>query len=260
MVILKLSKYELNQFLYDVSCSDRVHGLILKLCYVYGRTIGDVAYLKKDSLDFEEGLITFSEGEVSFPIDSSLYEDLIMLCDGKSDEEYIFSDDIEPSEIMVFLNYLLYDKYSSFLKSRGVRLTTDDFRVLRGQHLYLDGVSLESLQLLYSHKNINSTKSLIDYDDLEEDESEDYDNIFNKYTDLNLFLDEDYSSYVNYYCVYGNHEALIEINPVDEIIYIEGDISIKKRLTFSEDFIFELKLLNYPGEYKIINGVKIMKN
>lgn len=261
---IKLTKYQLNELLYRVSKDNKTYGLVMKLAYIYAKKITEVGNLQRKDIDFTNNKITFhissiNHKPIDYPIHKSLINDLKIITEDKNNEEYIF-DEYYPHEKTrkVINNYLITCSKKEgldFLKTKG--MVSQDFRVLRGQHLLQDGVKLEVLQKLYAHTKIISTMSLIDYDSLIHEKEITLDTVFNDYTDLNIFCEWDYYNYNNYYCTFKDNDALIEVdNGKVEII---GDKIIRDKLNSQSNLLDDLSSLTQAGDYCFINNIKVLK-
>jgi integrase len=259
--MIKLNKYQTNQILNTIQKDNKIYGLILKLTYTYARNIGEVSELKTKDINLKENTITFTiynnnRRPKTFPLtDENIIQQLKIITEDKNTEEYIFDEYIPHKKIKATINYYIYKKNIPLLKGNG--LTTQDFRILRGQHLYQDGISINTIQELYQHADPMTTKKLIEYYDLKEKEIT-VDEIFNdKYTNLNLYKDDDYEDYQTYYCVYEGKEAVIEKE--NNNIFINGDVLIKDKL-MRINLKRVLDALINSGEYSVIDGVCVLKN
>ena len=161
--MIKLSKTEVKELFEVISEDNLEYGLIFKLCYVYGRLVSEVYSLHRDDVDFKENKISFriNNTMVDYPLHSSVYDDLKVQVDETSD--YLFQHigkDI--NNFSSKLNYFL-KKYD---QDYGVHVSPREFKKLRGQHLLLDGVKVNSISRLYYSKDNSATRRLIDYDEL----------------------------------------------------------------------------------------------
>ena len=256
--IIKLSKTELNELLKRITEDNEEYGLALKLTYIYGRSIGEVSNLQKKDITGTEITFKINDEYKTYLLHPTIQSELEKQIELLTDEDYVFSNH---KKLKDNLNYTLYRKTENTRELQylyGLKLTTKDFRILRGQHLFQDGVSVKTVNELYCNKSLDSTKKLIKYYDLlNQDKS--INTILEDYTDIKLYEDFEYSSYATYYCVNrGEEEAIIELQN-EKIINIIGEEEIKKEL-------MQLPLYNILGEitgigeYKFYNGFKIMKN
>lgn len=258
--IIKLNKQQTNEIIKTITKENEEYGLALKLIYIYGRNIGEVANLKKEDILLEDNIIIFNkdtENEIKYNIHESVKIELSKLIELKQDTEYIFH---KPIKLKDNINYQLYKKTGmdelDYIK--GLKLTTKDFKILRGQHLYSDGVSIHSIHELYNHKNLESTKKLIRYTELK-NKKVDIENILKEYTDMNLYSVSDYP--ITYYCTNRkNREAILEL--YENNINIHGDSEIRNILNNinSNVLVKELDKLSSNGDYKYIKGLRVMKN
>ena len=266
--MMKLDKYQTNELLKRIGEDNYIYGVILKITYLYARSIGEVGELQRKDIDFDNDTINFQifnndREKVKYPICKDIYNDLQHITEDKQSEEYIFDEYIDHTKIRAWLNIYFYNKCPEltdldFLK--GVVLTTQDFRILRGQHLFLDGVDIKTINQLYQHKNMNSTKNLIKYDELKRKEIT-TDMILDEYTDLNLYRNWEYHNYVTFYCTYQKEEALIELDTgLKEVIFLEGSNIIIDKLNSYNHLVDDLLKLTHGGDYKIIKEVIVLRN
>ena len=261
--LIKLNKAQVNELIKSVGKDNDEYGLGLKLIYVYGRNISEVAYLKKEDVDLENNIIIFNKGkdnELRFKILESLKEELGKLIELKQEDEEIFN---KPIKLKDNINYLLYKKTGDLTELdyiRNLKLTTKDFKILRGQHLYQDGVSIHSIHELYHNKHLDSTKKLIKYNELV-NKRVSIDTLLEDYTDLNLYSVGD-DMPLTYYCTNRKkHEAIMELDN-DGLISVHGDSEIRNIINDLplDSLIKELGNLRDNGDYKYIKGLRIMKN
>ena len=253
----------MNELLYTVSKNNKPYGLVMKLAYIYAKKISEVGYLQTKDINYKDNTITFHLSSIdykpaSYPLHKSILTDLKKITEDKKDDEYIFDEYYPHERTRKTINdYLIKcSRKIDFLKTKG--LTSQDFRVLRGQHLYQDGVKIDVLQKLYGHTKLSSTMSLIDYNSFIQTKQEiGLDNVFNDFTDLNIFCEWDYYDYNNYYCTYDGNDALIEMN--NDRLDVIGDKSIRDKLSDTSKLSEAITTLKQAGEYCFINGVKVLK-
>lgn len=259
--MIKLNKYQTNKILQTITQDNKIYGLILKLTYTYARNIGEVSELKTENINIYENTITFTiynnnRKPKTFPLtDPETIQQLKIITEDKKPTEYIFDEYIPHKKIKATINYYIYKTNIPYLKGKG--LTTQDFRILRGQHLYQDGVNINTIQELYQHSDPMTTKKLIDYYDLQTPPVT-LQEIFTDYTKLNIYKEDNYDDYNTYYCTDNNgKEAIIEKE--NKKIYINGDKNIKNKL-MNTDLNNILNSLTKNGEYTIVEGMSILKN
>ena len=196
--VVKVDKKLLNELLYYIALDNRKYGLIFKLVYVYGRKIHEVLKLKvcdvdKNTIEFELPTERFN-----FVLYDGLKKPLFDYIEekelGRSD--YIFiTDERDINNYSKGLNYYLKSKINELnktvLSKKCPLLVNTDFKYLRGQHLFLDGVNIKVINELYRNKNIQTTKNNISYDDLVlyRDRCNNVEKIIKDCTDLRVFHD-----------------------------------------------------------------------
>lgn len=275
-VMIKLNKTKLNELLYYITSDDYKNSLILKLIYIYGRNAREVFNLKPEDINLTNETILFGipTGTTSLPLVDDIRDDLMgyIYDHGISPDEYVFREVDESMEIAIKkLNYYLDKTITSLnntIEFNSPKLTTKDFKTLRGQHLYLDGTRLHTIHELYCNTNLMSTKDIIQYNKLNNYLSpcDTLDKVFKDNTDLNLYYDYRYGQ-VDLFTISDNNDEenlIIEIDYTENTINIiagEEDTGLVKELQkISPDDLFrELSKLEH-GNFKFINGLKIIKN
>lgn len=275
-VMIKLNKTKLNELLYYITSDDYKNSLILKLIYIYGRNAREVFNLKPEDINLTNETILFGipTGTTSLPLVDDIRDDLMgyIYDHGISPDEYVFREVDESMEIAIKkLNYYLDKTITSLnntIEFNSPKLTTKDFKILRGQHLYLDGTRLHTIHELYCNTNLMSTKDIIQYNKLNNYLSpcDTLDKVFKDNTDLNLYYDYRYGQ-VDLFTISDNNDEenlIIEIDYTENTINIiagEEDTGLVKELQkISPDDLFrELSKLEH-GNFKFINGLKIIKN
>ncbi len=274
--MIKLNKTKLNELLYYISSDNYKNSLILKLGYIYGRNAREVLNLKPMDINLTDETILFNipTGTVTFPLVADIRDLLLgyIYDHGISDDEYVFREVDETMEIAIKkLNYYLDKTINSLnntIEFNSPKLTTKDFKILRGQHLYLDGTELHTIHELYCNTNLMSTKDIISYNELEKYlfQCNTLEKIFQENTDLNLYYDYRYSQ-TDLFTISDDSDTdnlIIEINYEENTINIiteSNDSEIAKEITkIDPDTLFyELSRLEH-GNFKFLNGLKIIKN
>ena len=264
--IVKLTKTELNELLNTMKEDEPNYGLILKLQYIYGRNISEVYSLTKTDINQDENTITFimNGDKLTYKVHNEIKEQLYEVVEN-SDKQYIFQEGDRPlSNVKDGINYYLHKKTDAlnelpFLE--GLRLTTKDFKALRGQHLYQDGVPIKLIHELYHNTNTDGTKKTIRYDELNELlYSESVESIIDD-TCLQVFTDHTFNRNPLYYITdKEGKESILEIK--DDTLNFYGNEDLREVFNDlnSEEL---LKLLNHvqsPGDYVYYNNLKFLKN
>lgn len=146
-------------------------GLFLKLQYIYARRSDEIATLKVNDIDFNNGCIKFNIAKkrtketptINLVLMPELSDDLqkIIADNNLTDNDYIFISDISKKDGFKrnLRSYLERNicKLTGTVLNKPLNLGTHDFRRLRGQHLLSDGIGLEVLQKLYQHEDVSTT-------------------------------------------------------------------------------------------------------
>lgn len=269
MYNLKMSKTDVNKLLLKVSEENVIYGLILKLQYIYGRTIGDILNLKKEDIDLNQMVIKFklTKSDLIVPIVKDIKNVLTNHIKSLPDnEDYVFLNEDVNYNVNVLskrINYFLNVKIDEL--NRGVdhkltKITNKDLKMLRGQHLYLNNVPVELIHSLYNNFNIRETKSLIDYDGLKESSCcDNLDNLLVKYTDLNLFKEDSYIKETIFVVMdMDDTYGVVEFAEDELIVHEESDVTDSLSNFDVNEIYDEIKFLN-NGEYKFVHGLKFLK-
>lgn len=279
MVSVKVDKEKLNLLLKFIHEDNITYGLILKLVYIYGRNIGEVLNLQVKDIDLKHNTIDFKlpTEEVSFMIHNEIKDELVNIISNFTSDEYIFLGDFNgvnnTKKINTFsnkINRYLHDFISKVNRDYGLNysypnLICTDFKRLRGQHLFMDGVELSIINNLYKIHNNQTLKKLINFEELNNLKypCRNIDILFHKYTDLNLFKENniDLSNRL-FMIITSEGEVFIEFNAVTGEFNV-FDYDNESSLNLLEDFSFkDLKedLLNFDvGNYKFFKGFKIIR-
>ena len=258
---IRLMKTETNEILKYIREDNETIGLICDLIYIYARNITEVAIIKKEDINIEENWILFhlnqNSNDKKYPIHKDVKLRLMKYLE--TDKDYIFEEYIPINDATKVVNGYL-TKHSQIFKGlifkndAPLSLSTIDFKVLRGQHLFLDGVSLDSIHELYGYKHLVSTKNIINYESLLKRKDININELFDDFTDLLIYKYEDYMLYNQYYCHMGNKECIVLIDKVTGECIFNGDNKIKNNIN---DFDFN-SIKDY-GDYKSYHNVGIMK-
>lgn len=271
---MKLTKEKLNELLFYIENDDFEKALIFKLCYIYGRNAREVLELTVDAINLTDETITFTTQTtpVTYPLNSAISEDLISIIynDGLRSDDYIFRIDTTLIIAVKSLNVYLADTIKSLNRSLDLEipnLTTKDFKNLRGQHLFLDGVSIQTIHEFYHHSNMKSTKKNINYFELKKlkYEANTINEIFDDLTDIHIYYEDHYDDTdVIVVSDENGNSIVIEIDYPEHTINIdssEDNPLISKISSIDSDKLFdELRKLKKPGQYKIIDGMRFLKN
>lgn len=198
--MINLNEAEVIQILETIASKQKHQekSLFFKIQYAYARRGVEIASLKVSDIDFtKEKAITFAIAKkrdkkvtttltidanpTSFISKSNLVKELkaFIKSKGLSADDYLFLDHEKISTEgleKVRENYLA--NLRRFLKrdtcknaillatNKDIVLDQHDFRRMRGQHLYLAGVGLETLRQLYQHEDVKQTSTYLQVDDL----------------------------------------------------------------------------------------------
>ena len=269
---VKLSKAEVNELFKEVSLDNEALGLAMKLIYVYGRNVSEVYNVKKSDINFEEGTIRFymNNDAIIYPIHKDIEKHLKSHCELYKKCTYLF-DDLKGNPLTKIkdgINYSLHRRSErlmnlSFLDD--VRLTSRDFKILRGQHLFLDGVDIKTIHELYHNTNIDGTKKTICYAELKEFLFvNNLDDVFSDCTHLDFYNEHDFSNNPIYYVSSDEgSEALVEVSNSSNVNIIGSkDIEdeLEEFLSNHKGVLSKLSILENSGEYLVVDGFKFMRN
>jgi len=179
--MINLKKEEINLFLHKVK-EDPKHFnkyLFYKLQYFYGRRSQEIAILKITDIDFDKKEITFDlakkkqETKLTLIMPDDIANEIKQQFENntKTTEDYIFVEN--SAKIDGFKrNMRTYlernsNKLINSLTNKNIALNTHDFRRLRGQHLYLAGNDLETIQSLYVHNSLDQTIEYLQIKEIE---------------------------------------------------------------------------------------------
>ena len=276
--IIKLDKKQVNELLKLISEDNFRNGLILKLVYIYGRSIGDVLRLRKRDIDLKHNTIDFNlKNNVnrSFVLHKNIRSDLLNYINDYSSDDYLFidvDDDFVVQDTNVYSNALnrYLELFLRFLNHDGViswhcpSLVCTDFKVLRGQHLFVDGAPVKVVNDLYCNTNISSTKSMIRYGDLLNLRfpCDSIDKVFNVFTDLEVFHDERFVESDIFTICKGDLSVIVEYD------YCLGDLTVidcDDGLNAEDLFVFDSLVVDLlhdldVGDYRFVDGLRVIKN
>lgn len=263
--IIKLTQTETNEILNIMREEEPAYGLILTLQYIYGRNVSEVYNLKKTDIDKDNDTITFTMNgdKLTFPVHIEIKQLLYKIVD-EAKKVNIFQEGDRPlSNVKDGINYYLHKKLGSLSDLpylEDLRLTTKDFKALRGQHLYIDGVPFKTIHELYHNTNTDGTKNTINYEELKE--------MYDKTDILSIVEDTCVSVYTEhsfdnnpvFYVTMDDEEALLELT--GESVNFYGDEPLKEVFDTidSELLLRSLENIKVPGDYTMYNGVKFLKN
>lgn len=269
---MKLDKLKFNELLYYIREDHFKNYLILKLIYVYGRNAREVFNLQVKDINVTQDNLTFETqtGLLTYPLTDDTRDDLLgYIYDQElNSEDYILRGEKESMEIVIKkLNYYLdrtIDSLNKTIDFDCMKLTTKDFKILRGQHLFLDGATLHIIHELYHNSNIQSTKDNIEYNSLVKLKfpCDSLDKVFNMYTDFNLYNDNRFDDTDIFTVGDESDNIIIELDYVEQTINL---ISEENQLTDKIEEIPPNQLCRRlrgmdTGNYRLINGLRFIKN
>lgn len=273
-LLVKISKEMLNELLKYVIEDNLKYGLIFKITYVYGRNIGEVLKLKTSDVDFKHDTIDFDlpTENVSFKLHEDVKRDLISYLEEKSlkNSDYLFIDDAlkvnnYSKKLNFYLNNFINDLNRNVLSWHCPTLVNRDFKNLRGQHLFLDGADVKTVNMLYRNKNIQSTKDNIEYKELlaKKFPCTSLKKVFEDFTDLNVFFDTNFKNSDLFTVCKGDDTLILEYDYDMGVFNMLGDESSdvynEVKNFSSDDLIVQLKNLD-TGNYKYVEGLRFIKN
>lgn len=272
---MKLGKEKLNELLYLFHDDDFRYGLIFKLIYIYGRNAGEVLKLKVKDIDFNENLISFElfDGRKSFMLHDDVRDDLVTFTSDLNSDDFLFVHVDESMDMAIKkLNYYLHktiDSLNRHIDFGCPKLTTKDFRILRGQHLFLDGAEIHTIHELYNNSNLlTGTKNTINYNEMLQLKfpCNTLNTVFTDYTDTNIFNDHDFDKTDIFTVNTENETVILEVDYLENNVNIiaepdNKDTELINQLneTLTEANMKSLRKMN-PGNYKYINDLRILKN
>lgn len=279
--MIKVNKEMLNELLRYISEDNQKYGLIFKITYIYGRNIGEVLKLRKRDVDLKHNALDFMlpTESVSFMLHPDIKEDLINYIESKNltDEDYIFINEdknvavsskdinIYSKKLNVYLTNIIRELNKDVFIEHCPSLVNRDFKNLRGQHLFIDGADIKTVNELYRNKNIQSTKDNIDYKNLMKLRfpCDNVRKIFYEFTDLNVYSDRKFDNTDLFtICNKENKSIVIEYDYNTGVINYLGN---NKEL-FEQVSEMDINVLNKdlhdlkPGNYRYVGDLRIIKN
>ena len=202
---------------------------------------------------------------VTFPLIATIKPDLQEVLDTKKRDEYLFLDTLE--ELDKFRKRLYHylntktGKLNKIYNWNCDKLSINDLRKLRVQHLFLFFVRLDVIQELFLNQNISKCKEFIDYDSLLAIKfpCNSLDGLFNEYTNMDVYSIDGYNHDELFTCVDSKGEECTIISCLGKLDVIEYNNVARKVFELDEyKLIDQLAMLNH-GEYTIINDLKFFK-
>lgn len=195
---MKYTNEKINELLYRIKQDSPEKGIIYKMVYVYGRNVSSVLKLKVEDVDFENASITFivRSRTVTLPLTEDIADELSEIIKNKSPNEFIFVED--SAEFHRYSNHLnnylesFIHKLNRTVWFKQRNLITNELRILRGQHLFMDGADINTIHNLYQNGTVERTKDEIKYDELVKLKfpCNTLEKIFTDFTDTETFDDE----------------------------------------------------------------------
>ena len=266
-MIPKLDKYQLNKYFKELKKENPEYTLLLKVAYIYGKNIEEVTELKKENI--KQNTITIKQKQnilkYTYPITQEFKTELQTTLT-PDNEGYLFSlhNHTQPStqinEFLKKVNRKIYRQH--YIKVP--HITSRDFKRLRGQHLILDGATINLVRHLYGNTNTRITRKFLQIDDLlqEAGRPNSIEDIIENHTDLNLFYDKEFMGESQLYHVRGpqypdnnpqSYHNNIEIQAETLNINIQNPDTIIDKILTPETIN---RLINLDiGEYKIYNNL-----
>lgn len=279
--MIKVNKEMLNELLRYISMDNQKYGLIFKITYIYGRNIGEVLKLRKRDVDLKHNALDFMlpTESVSFMLHPNIKEDLVEYIESKnlSDDDYIFINEdksvmvsskdinIYSKKLNVYLTNIIRELNKEVFIEHCPSLVNRDFKNLRGQHLFLDGADIKTVNELYRNKNIQSTKDNIDYKNLLKLRfpCDNVRKIFYEFTDLNVYADKKFDNTDLFtICNKSNKSIVIEYDYNTGVInYLGNNKELFEKLSGMDINILNKDLHDLkPGNYRFVDDLKIIKN
>lgn len=266
--IIKLNKQQTNETLKVIGEEEPRYGLALTIQYIYGRNISEVYNLQTTDIDKEEETITFimNNNKITHKIHPQIKQELYKLVDETTG--YIFQEGKRPlTTFKDGINYYLHKKtgrLNTLTYLDGLRLTTKEFKRLRGQHLYQDGVPIKTIHELYNNTNMEGTKKTIRYHELKPlIYKEDVEEIIAE-ANMEIYEEPDFNDNPIFYAINNDKkEAIIELTS-DEEMEVIGDEELVEYLTNEEfptkNLINKLNPVHRIGDYIIYDNIKFLRN
>lgn len=279
--MIKVNKEMLNELLRYISEDNQKYGLIFKITYIYGRNIGEVLKLRKRDVDLKHNALDFMlpTESVSFMLHPDIKEDLINYIESKNltDEDYIFINEdknvavsskdinIYSKKLNVYLTNIIRELNKDVFIEHCPSLVNRDFKNLRGQHLFIDGADIKTVNELYRNKNIQSTKDNIDYKNLMKLRfpCDNVRKIFYEFTDLNVYSDRKFDNTDLFtICNKENKSIVIEYDYNTGVInYLGNNKELFEQLSEMDINVLNKDLHDLkPGNYRYVGDLRIIKN
>jgi len=266
--IVKISKQKLNELLYNIRSDNIEYSLIYRLLYIYGRNIHEVLKLKKTDVTHRNIVFEVNNNNVKFPLHENVRDDLLLFIEHGYFEEndYLFIEhgydniDVYTKRLNYYLNRFI-DKLNHTIYFKCPKLTTNDFKILRGQHLYLDGADIYTIHQLYHNSNIQSTRNTIHESKLKKlkYQCNSLDSVFSRFTDLYIFHDSFYDGESIFSVVDGDVSCVISVSG-GEVCFVEGDSLLWERVCLLDFDWLVLKLdMLGVGDLYLCDGLKFIK-
>lgn len=271
--MIKISKEMLNELLRYISEDNQKYGLIFKITYIYGRNIGEVLKLRKVDVDLKHNALDFMlpTESVSFMLHPDIKDDLVDYISKKDigDDDYIFiSDDskmnVYSKRLNVYLSNIIRELNKNVFIEHCPSLVNRDFKNLRGQHLFLDGADIKTINLLYRNKNIQSTKDNVEYKELMKQKfpCDSIGKIFHNFTDLNVYSDKKFDNTDLFTICRDGQSMVIEYDYNTGVInYIGDNDNLLEEVSKLDSTVLNKDLHQLkPGNYKYYDELRIIKN
>ncbi|MBR3363051.1 MAG: site-specific integrase [Bacilli bacterium] len=266
--IIKLNKQQTNETLKIIGEEEPRYGLALTILYIYGRNISEVYNLQDTDINKEDETITFimNNNKITHKIHPQIKQELYKLVE--ENQGYIFQEGERPlTTFKDGINYYLHKKTGRLAELEflaDLRLTTKEFKRLRGQHLYQEGVPIKTIHELYNNTNMEGTKKTIKYHELKPlIYNEDVEDIISK-TNVEIYEEHEFNNNPIFYVINNDKkEAIIEVI-TDEEMEVIGDEELVNHLTSEEfntkDLINKLLPVSRVGDYIIYDNMRFLKN
>lgn len=266
--IIKLTKTETNELLKTITEEMPNYGLILKLQYIYGRNVSEVYKLRKQDINQDDDKITFvmNGDKLTYPVHDEIKEQLYTTIK-EARKQYIFQEAERPlSNVKDNINYYLHKKSEALNELKfleGIRLTTKDFKALRGQHLYQEGYPIKTIHEFFHNTNMDGTKKTICYEELQKELfPEDIITIIENAC-LEVYTEHEFNVNPMFYVTdEENNECLLEVENDIGVINIYGDDEMKKDISKLDvlELIQSLSNVKVAGDYVYCGQYKFLRS
>ena len=265
-----ISKEQLNELFFNMRRYNESNAIIFQTCYIYGQKISTILNLHKKDINIDQKLINFNGNEYKLHEDIKKY---FTYLETLNMDDYVFVTDM--SKGIKYYNQNLNRYLANFIDSMNEKLPwtcpqlrSNDFRRLRGQHLYLDGVDVSVIQDLFN-TNLQRTKNIINYNELYTVRfpCTNINTVFKDYTDLNLYYDNNHESSCVFIVCKDNKNIVIGYDVThEELVLLDNpycvdlrDYGFDKVFNWTLDTVHSLDLKLSEGMYCYHDGFKIMK-